>query len=351
MKKILIFFPVLIAALLIAGCEKEGELATLKSSLTNPVLSVPASGANLIMTKPEAAEELTFTWNAADYGVPLGILYTLQIDKEGNGFASPVDVISVNDITTTITYGDFNSKLVALEALMEQVNACVLRIKASVPKSSAEVIYSDSIRMNVTPYTAKDHIYMVGQHNGWNNNTANTMNRNLPGLKYELYLDLTAVDQGFKILPTLGSWDGDIGEDPSNPGHLISSGENNMFVPTTGYWKINVDIQAMTWSKLKTTWGIIGGFPGNSWGSDYATMTYDAPNGVWTATFTTTAAAEFKFRANADWGLNYGDNGADGGLDEGGSNLSVSVAGNYTVTMNLNPTGNPQRYTYTITKL
>lgn len=120
-----------------------------------------------------------------------------------------------------------------------------------------------------------------------------------------------------------------------------------MDVPTSGYYRINVDIQAMTWSALKTTWGVIGAF--NGWGGDQA-MTYDAVNKVWTATFDVTATGGLKFRANGNWDLNFGDTGADGKLDQGGSDIMVNATGNYTLTLNLNPTGNPQAYTYTIVK-
>ncbi len=39
---------------------------------------------------------------------------------------------------------------------------------------------------------------------------------------------------------------------------------------------------------------------------------------------------EIKFRLNNDWETNYGDNGADGTLESGGSNIPVT-AGNYKI--------------------
>ena len=60
------------------------------------------------------------------------------------------------------------------------------------------------------------------------------------------------------------------------------------------------------------------------------------------------AAGEIKFRANDAWDFNYGDNEGDGVPDEGGSNIVVEEAGNYTVTLNLSAgAGN---YTYLIKK-
>jgi hypothetical protein len=279
--------------------------------------------------------------------MPLGILYTLQVAKAGTSFAKTVDVIGVNSSTVTLKYSEFNTKMVALEANMEQPNSIEMRVKATVPNSAAATVYSNPVTMNVTPYTAKDFVYLVGAFNGWNVGAAPAMNRNLPGLKYEYYLNLTAGNLEFKVVPQQGSWNNDIGNDPANNGKLIVTGENNMSVAAPGFYRVNVDLTSMEWSTLATTWGVIGGF--NNWGGDQA-MTYDAVNGVFTTTFDITAATEFKFRANAGWSLNYGDTGADGKLDDGGANIVIGAAGNYTITLNLNPTGNPQAYTYTVKK-
>ena len=46
----------------------------------------------------------------------------------------------------------------------------------------------------------------------------------------------------------------------------------------------------------------------------------------------TLPAGEFKFRVNSDWEKNYGDDGADGTLNAGGSNLNITSAGTYTIT-------------------
>jgi hypothetical protein len=347
MKKISILLLVITGFLAFNSCEKVETGPVIKDTPGAPAITAPTAGSNLVMVKPDAAKTVNFIWTGADYGVPLGVLYTLQVAKGGTSFATPVDVIGVKALTTTLTYAEFNAKMLALEAKMEQVNSIDMRIKASIPNSAAATIYSSVVNMNVTPYTSKDMIYLVGAFNGWNNVTANPMNRNLAGLKHELYLNFTAGNLEFKILPKQGSWDGDIGNDPANNGKLIATGENNMWVSAPGYYRISVDMQAMTWSTLATTWGVIGGF--NNWGGDQA-MTYDAVNGVWTTTFDIAAATEFKFRANAGWSLNFGDTGADGKLDDGGSNIVISAAGNYTITLNLNPTGNPQAYTYTIKK-
>jgi starch-binding outer membrane protein SusE/F len=350
MKKI--SFILIIAGLFtIMSCEDQEKGPVLLSTPVVPALTVPAAGSSLIMTKPDADKKVAFKWSAADYGMPLGVLYTIQIAKAGTNFKPLVNVASVNALTDTLKYSEFDSKLVALEANMEVVNSIDMRIMGTIPNSSADTVYSSKVTMNITPYTSKDFIYLVGAFNGWDAGNAVAMNRSLSGLKYELYVNFTAGNLEYKIIPTQGSWNGDIGDDKTGTHHLEADGEQNMWAPGIGYYRVNVDLTNMTWSTTNASaWGIIGGFPGNSWVSDYATMTYNATTKVWTATFTTTAAADWKFRANADWSLNYGDNGADGKLDDGGANISTTSAGTYTVTLNLNPTGNPQAYTYTVVK-
>jgi hypothetical protein len=54
---------------------------------------------------------------------------------------------------------------------------------------------------------------------------------------------------------------------------------------------------------------------------------------------------EIKFRINNDWGVNYGDTGLDGTLDQDGDNIP-SVAGNYDIELDFT---NPDAPTYTIT--
>jgi hypothetical protein len=73
-------------------------------------------------------------------------------------------------------------------------------------------------------------------------------------------------------------------------------------------------------------------------------MTYNAGTKLWTVT-TNCVAGEFKFRANSDWGINFGDTGADLTLEYDGANIAVGTAGSRTITLDLRVPGN---YTYTI---
>ena len=84
---------------------------------------------------------------------------------------------------------------------------------------------------------------------------------------------------------------------------------------------------------------------GSGWDAD-ANMTYDQTTKKWSIVISLIGGQEIKFRANDDWGLNYGDTGADGSLNEGGDNIAVATSGSYLVELDLS---NPRAYTYTLT--
>jgi hypothetical protein len=351
MKKLSLLIMLILAGMLtFNSCQKEEFGPVLGTEYTSPAITAPLTGSTLVLTKPQAtSDSVTFKWSPADYGLSLAVNYTLQIAKAGSDFATPVAVKITPDDSIRMSYGDFNTKLVALECNMDVANDVELRVKAEVPGTAVTVLYSPVIDMTVTPYTAKDNYYLVGAFNGWNTTTSLVFNRNLPGLKYEVYVNIPADDQNnFKVLTNQANWDGDIGDDPANPGKLISTGEQNMWAWPAGYYRVKMDLQAMTWSTLKTDWGLIGSATPDGWNSDQ-NLTYDDGTKTWTITLDLVAGA-IKFRANDSWDLNFGDTGANGSLEEGGTDISVASDGNYTITLNLNPTGNPQVYTYTVVK-
>lgn len=345
MKKVSIISILLACLVSLFSCKKDETKAVLLDNSTVPVVTTSLRGTTKALLKANADAVVgTINWTKANYGVPLGTLYTLQVDKKNNNFKDAVNIQSTTSTKVDLVTSVLNTSLVALGLDVEKPYDLEFRIMTTVPSSMADTLYSASFPVNVTAYQAKDSYYLVGQYNGWNNATARELNKYLSGLKYEIYLYMSVVDQGFKILPKLGSWDGDIGDDPANHGKLIATGENNMTVSTPGFYLIEADMSKMTWKSTQIAWGIIGSATAGGWDSDQ-NMTVNTSTGVWTATLNLTAG-EIKFRANDDWLINLGDTGADGKLDYGGSNIVIASAGNYTITLNVLS----YPYTYTIIK-
>lgn len=190
-------------------------------------------------------------------------------------------------------------------------------------------------------------IYVPGGYQGGSGYGADWTPADAPNLasvnsdnNYEGYVYFAAAGQ-FKF--TQGpNWDLNWG-DNGGDGTLETNGAN-LSVADAGYYKINVNISDLTYSVVKTDWGIIGSATPGGWDTD-TNMEFDPDTKTWTAEIDL-KAGEIKFRANDGWDINLGDNGANGSLDGGGSNIAIAAAGSYKISMKL---GTPD-YTYTIEK-
>lgn len=172
-----------------------------------------------------------------------------------------------------------------------------------------------------------EYIYEIGDESGWG--TAHALRSPAFDGKYKGYYYL---DGEFKFKPNADNWDGDwecTGEG------IIGEGGNNCPAPEAGFYEINVDLTTMTYSLTPITQiGLIGDF--NSWGGD-VDLTYNTQSGAWEATGVELKKGGVKFRANADWAINWG--GDLDGLTQDGANISLN-AGTYDISLTLSTEGN-----------
>jgi len=130
--------------------------------------------------------------------------------------------------------------------------------------------------------------------------------------------------------------DGGSGKLDANGGNIASS---------AGYYKINANATAMTFTAVKTVWGVIGDASPLSW-NDETALVYSPQKRVWQGVIHLKAAS-MKFRANHDWGLNYGSDKADGNLKADGANIPVAVEADYAISLDLS---HPNLYTYAMNR-
>jgi hypothetical protein len=162
---------------------------------------------------------------------------------------------------------------------------------------------------------------------------------------YDTYQYITVDGGGFKFVPLNAGWDGDWGASKTTTGMLAQTDEDNLTAAADGFYRVRTNFNDMTYTVVETAWGIIGSASPGGWGED-TNMTFTAAKGeyVWSADITLTDG-EIKFRANDGWDIDFGDNGANGSLEYGGSNIPVT-AGDYHIELILNSaTG----FTYTLT--
>ncbi|MDH3243152.1 MAG: RagB/SusD family nutrient uptake outer membrane protein [Saprospiraceae bacterium] len=183
-------------------------------------------------------------------------------------------------------------------------------------------------------------VYMPGAYQGWDPANEKTVltSPNDDGT-FEAYMYFPDANTEFKIT-TGPNWDVNYGDNEMDG--ILDLNGSNLVAADAGVYKVNVDLNNLTYTTLKTDWGLIGSATPGGWDAD-TDMTYDPEEEAFVLDLYL-IAGEIKFRANDDWAINFGDNGADALLDAGGDNIQIPADGNYLIKLFL---GAPD-YTYSI---
>ena len=290
---------------------------------------------NLVLNEENAANEiLTLNWTEPDFGFSAAALYSVQIDVLGGDFSNP-QIISVGGaFDKTFTVEELNAKLLSLSMLPNEEGVASFRIKATL--SEYQEIYSNTVNITVTPYSSlldlSTSLGVVGSATpgGWGN-------ENILDLPFyttattNVYVAYVTLRNGEIKFRNNNDWSENWGDDGAD-GTLDSYGAN--IAVSAGTYKIEVNFSSMTYTMEEYSWGIVGSATTNGWGGPDMMFHYNSFQDDW-RTVVTLGDGEVKFRFNNDWGVNYGDDGADGTMEANGANIAVS-AGHYLVTMNLN---------------
>ncbi len=347
---------------LAVACEEEERGPVVRPGEA-PQLTQPANGSSFVLTDSTENEVMAaFEWSAADFGFPAAVTYTLEIDLEGHDFSNPATLAVTSDLTAEVLQGKVNNALLTLHAFPGEVAKTIVRVSAAVHQD-VDTLYSDPISLNITPYEKVieyPKLYVPGSYqDNWNPDWAEWDPSNehtvIYSVKdngvYEGYLWFSDATTELKFTK-VPAWEQDntIGDpDPDGTSGTLQIGNwggNNIKIPGgPGYFLITADLNAATYTYLKTEWGVIGSaVPPYDWSED-VNMTYDKIANVWSVTLDL-KAGELKFRANDAWDLNYGDDGGDRRLDRNGANIPIDSDGNYTITLDLSG----PIYTYKIVK-
>lgn len=345
----ILLFLITTGVLALTSCDK-GELGPVASSDPGaPSITAPAEGESYTLTKEIADDTLlTFEWTEPDYGFPAAVTYSIEMASAGSEFADLVQVGTTSQRSYSVTVAGMNSMLLSADYPAGEETMVDIRVTAAIADSLEKQV-SPPISLAFTPYSTCNYcpeIYVPGDYQPASGYTNEWAPADAPALtsvgevdQYEGYVYFNDPGSLFKFTAERnwagGEW-GDEGADGT-----LDPGGADIEMADAGYYKINVDLNALTYTALKTTWGLIGDATAGGWDADQD-MTYDPAEKVWVIT-TNLTAGEFKFRANDAWDLDYGDNDGDGTLEAGGSNIPVDEAGNYTIVLNLSE--NPYAYT------
>ena len=177
---------------------------------------------------------------------------------------------------------------------------------------------------NLTYSVGKPILYMAGDANGWNQ--IDILNSD-DGVHFTGYMYLN--QNGFKFC-TQPNWDGtNYGADfdtAPDAGNIVITEE-------AGFYQVDVDLSAKTYTLTPFTIGIIGSATPKGWDGD-TNMTYNPEERCWELKDVELTDGEMKFRHTNDWSLSWGGE-LDNLTTQNGPNIAVA-AGTYDIKLKVN---------------
>ena len=369
MKKLSILSSMLTALVAFTACSTDRD--------ENPVLTVPTDGsfelfapgitANTI--DMDNSESMTFKANQPNFGYTAPVIYLMEFaaSEDGNTWSSWQPTETTNENCQAITVptkeiaGAVTTGLTELGRL-EVDFPLTAHIKARVHAflngmEETTSVYSKEVQFSATtsfvmPPVELAKLFMVGALTEWNKDIA------IKAMFYPEGDDIYTYTTQFKDNANLKiwtledlmkeNWNGAFGcvtdGDNSTSGEIVNENAGAIVAPTSEFYTFTFDKHHMTyeWVKLEDqapaeyeSISVIGGF--NDWGAD-EDLTQVTPHN-WYGKITFADETELKFRANHDWGTNWGWGSYDGEWvassedfarigENGGKNLKVN-AGTY----------------------
>jgi len=349
MKKNLLIYLTFIGLLgFFTGCEKDGTKVVMSA---NPVAPTLVTLPNLTLQRANGTQVLEFVGTPVDPGFNASASYVLEACAAGNNFVDAVTIYSgVQDTSIKMTVSDVNGILLK-KFTADAASSADFRIRSllvvdagtGAPGTSTDpMVYSSAPKTaNVTPY-GLPRLDLI------NSGVTQKIESALGDGKYYGFVKLDA-SKAFTLLdPDSNTPYGATGSS------LVANGGTGILVAASGYYKMWADVNALTYSTEAYMIGLVGSATPNGWNSPDSKMDYNAANGTWYITIDL-VAGDIKFRLNDGWAWNLGYNPANTGnltdLFHNGNNITLTEAGNYTITLTIiNPTGPTETGSCTIVK-
>lgn len=274
MKLIYKLLSVVTASLVMfASCKKDEDRSVMKLP-TGAATKLTASSTNLILTENNAADTVvTFSWPAVNYGYNALATYTLEFSLPTDTFKKANKVlVGSNILKHQFSGADFNQIAILLGMTPATQGQLLARVRSDLKtdkdaNSNVPSSYSDTITLNVTPYSTKpkpkypvpDSLYLVGSatDGGWTNPVPvpNQQFTKLDDNTFGIIAHLTG-GQTYVFLPKNGDW-GHKYNVASNTDPALKHGgpfapdAGNLDIPgpdATGNYKIIVDFVTGTYT-------------------------------------------------------------------------------------------------------
>jgi len=340
MNKIKYLLIIIMAAFIYSCAEDDFDNPPAPENFDNagPTLTDTIDNQDAILLKQnESMVWDTLAWQSAVLYEGQGLVkhYAIQIDEQGNNFASLFEIESskTSDTSIVITVGNLNTKL--LENGFSPVDTIdlELRVKAYV-HPDLDSVYSNAYSFTVTTYkdiAVPDELYLFGDATavGWGADTSLAMLKD--GGKFIKYAYLEN-GKKFRFLKAQNTDDntynsGSLITLSDNVGKADDEDHNFLFTGTTGWYRIEADYLISNLNITEHTAGaetytydypdfyIVGDYNSTdgAWDAYNAAAFTRVAEGVYTIEKQLKDGAMFKFIGQQDWGdLEWGNIKEDG---------------------------------------
>lgn len=314
-------------------------------------LNTPAYSTQLVDLA--TSNTVNFTWNQPNYGFAVPVTYSFQVSADDTWTdGSYADVTgSFTNVSGGVSGKALNNGICTIkgwtpDSELPSSMEIYMRCKAVLADLSVPAVYSNSVKLTVVPMAPvkefAQFLYAIGDDSGWSNTHALRSDKDENGMYTGEYAGLMYLENEFKFRSDKDSWD--IG---SNWGvgaeeNSLSEGGSNITTQEPGFYKVDVNMDKLTYELLKIDVISIIGTVNGSWDND-TDMTYNKETGAWEATATLNAG-EMKFRVNHDWTWSWGGNGSGTAYNDltynSGANLALDADGTYLIQLFVSYEGN-----------
>ncbi len=361
--KFLRYISFVAAALAMFSCQEVDKTCALPADKVEvPVLD---EHSDIIVDADNLSSEVTFTWSAVDYGYPAAVSYALYAVY---GEAEPYQIGESHSTSYTLTKETLNNALVNSKGLAvpaETTSTVFFYIVSSIStgsddsydkKSEPIALQVTTIKSTSAPWIRRP-LYVPGAHQGWSPATAPVLwetgeNTDVyEGLVYLVSAKATDVDCEFKFTDQ-PDWNAGANLGTNLDALENGGGSGNLKTAKGLYWiKVTLESDHSTGSvkltpvtQVGVTGTAIGAWPDDKnpnpdlvlklagLPEDYTAEGAEALHNaavnaqIWEGVCDDCKGGEFKFRLNADWGLNWGGDNLEH-INFNGSNCKTNLTG------------------------
>lgn len=344
MKHLFKILAIAFIGLWIVSCEKDEDQAVITET-TKSTISPDKTTLVLDKNNPDNVA-LNVAWTKSAFDLAVVTTQQLQFAVKGKNFVGATNLDAVAS-PISFTNKQLNSMALTLGGSPDVAMEIEVRLRTLI---GAAPFYSNVTTLKITPYLlgpvySYTDLYLIGDATagGWDNLATNAkiyplQKSNTTGVY--LYTGYFA-QGGFKIIQTPGSWTTQYGMGSSAGVLDTSGGSGNINVATAGYYKLTINTTALTYTFVPftpsattyTSVSMIGTASGD-WSTDVDLEKSTFDPHVWVKKNVLLNSGEFKFRANHDWGTNWGVANEFFGIATTGANIPLTTSFHYNVYFN-----------------